>query len=1403
VGIFNRLFGKKERISGESPILPALTALLQTQSAMEGQRLLKQHPELLSAEADALLGELIKESDKDQVESLTALRAFLRRCREVGIDKAFADQTGGLIPPELELAAILGELSQQGRPDELPARIQLFQKALKFVRREQAPTLWATLHNELGNSLIQNSDGVRAENLEQAITHFEQALTVYTREDFPEHWAIAQNNLAIAYRERILGERADNLERAIAHHEQVLTVRTREACPQDWAITQNNLANAYCTRIRGERVDNLERAIAHYEQALTVRTRETFPQDWAMTQDNLASAYAERIRGERAENLEQAIAHHEQALAVYTRKAFPQDWALTQNNLANTYVNRIRGERADNLERAIAHCEQALTVRTREAFPQDWAMTQNNQGNAYLNRICGERADNLERAIAHFEQALAVYTREAFPEDWARNQNNLANTYVNRIRGERVDNLERAIHHCEQALTVYTREAFPQDWARSQNILASAYYERIRGERADNLERAIHHCEQALTVYTREAFPQDWAWIQNILGSAYCNRIRGERADNLERAIHHYEQALTVRTREAFPQDWAMTQDNLALAYAKRIRSERADNLERAIAYHEQALTVYTREAFPQDWARTQGNLGSAYWNRIRGERADNLERAIHHYEQALTVYTREAFPQDWAGTQDNLATAYHDRIRGERADNLERAIAYHEQALTVYTREAFPQDWAMTQNNLALAYAEHIRGERADNLERAIAHHEQALTVYTREAFPQDWALSQHNLATAYYERIRGERADNLERAIAHHVQALTVRTREAFPQDWAMTQNNLATAYYERIRGDRADNLERAIHHFEQALEVYTLGHFPAEHRGAQGNLGNLYFTERNWALANKAYAAAIAAGSALLATAYTEIGRRAEVGETAQMYVAASYSLLRLKRAAEAWITLEQGKTRLLAEALALGDADLATLPEDQRQAMHAARQTMRELEADMRLPANTPARRSDREIAEALRQARIDLQKLIETIRTTRPDFMPTGLDNLPDLLRLIPLGGALVAPMVTSQGGAVFVLPHGTDRVTHSQVVWLDDLTDKVLRELLGGPADAPELGGWFGAYFNRHSDWQRWLETIKTTGRRLWELLLGPVHERLTELGLSEDAPVILMPQGGLGLLPLHAAWREEDGGKRYFIDDYTVSYAPSGYALEISQRRIQEPRRQQGALLAVVNPTADLVFTSLEGEAVAALFEPSARRVLVEGEANSAAVIAQSPGRSYLHFSCHGFYNWEDPMRSGLILAGGTALTLSEIIARLDLSTARLVTLSACETGLTDIHQSPDEYLGLPAGFLQAGTPAVLSTLWAVSDRSTTLLMVHFYRKHLMDGLQPAAALRQAQRWLRDTTNAEKAAYFESFLSESAGSDMASDIADELYKTVVLAKPDACGFAHPFYWAAFTYTGA
>jgi CHAT domain-containing protein len=78
----------------------------------------------------------------------------------------------------------------------------------------------------------------------------------------------------------------------------------------------------------------------------------------------------------------------------------------------------------------------------------------------------------------------------------------------------------------------------------------------------------------------------------------------------------------------------------------------------------------------------------------------------------------------------------------------------------------------------------------------------------------------------------------------------------------------------------------------------------------------------------------------------------------------------------------------------------------------------------------------------------------------------------------------------------------------------------------------------------------------------------------------------------------------------------------------------------------------------------------------------------------------------------------------------------------ARLVTLSACESGVTGLSVG-DEVLGLTRGLLAAGCSTIVASLWTVSDESTAHLMADFYR-HLRAGAEPAAALRSSMLALR-----------------------------------------------------------
>ena len=92
----------------------------------------------------------------------------------------------------------------------------------------------------------------------------------------------------------------------------------------------------------------------------------------------------------------------------------------------------------------------------------------------------------------------------------------------------------------------------------------------------------------------------------------------------------------------------------------------------------------------------------------------------------------------------------------------------------------------------------------------------------------------------------------------------------------------------------------------------------------------------------------------------------------------------------------------------------------------------------------------------------------------------------------------------------------------------------------------------------------------------------------------------------------------------------------------------------------------------------------------------------------------------------------------------LNEIF-NLDLGGAELVVLSACETGLGK-NTTGEGMVGITRGFMYAGSPRLVVSLWKVSDDATVELMRRFYSGILKDKLPPAEALRKAQLEMLDT---------------------------------------------------------
>ncbi len=181
-------------------------------------------------------------------------------------------------------------------------------------------------------------------------------------------------------------------------------------------------------------------------------------------------------------------------------------------------------------------------------------------------------------------------------------------------------------------------------------------------------------------------------------------------------------------------------------------------------------------------------------------------------------------------------------------------------------------------------------------------------------------------------------------------------------------------------------------------------------------------------------------------------------------------------------------------------------------------------------------------------------------------------------------------------------------------------------------------------------------------------------------------------------------------------------------------------------------------------------------------------------------------------------PLNSSLLLGGESELTLRDVLNAEPayLAHLQLVNLSACQTAITDIRRIPDEAVGLFAGFLQAGVPSVLGTLWAVDDVSTALLMTRFYELFLhgedrrgLPPQSPVRALREAQCWIRTLTNRDLYAYLQRlaqpdlFLGPQRPVKLVTELLPLVRRALRQGQADACPYARLYNWAAFAYYGA
>lgn len=838
---------------------------------------------------------------------------------------------------------------------------------------------------------------------------------------------------------------------------------------------------------------------------------------------------------------------------------------------------------------------------------------------------------------------------------------------------------------------------------------------------------------------------------------------------NTDAARPQLERALTIVEGVRGPEDIYVAR---LLGELAHIHADRRD--AKAEPLQQRALTIVERTWGPEHplTAFMQSGLSNVYWRLGQLRKAETMaQRALETSEKALGL----EHPQV-ASCLQILAIVREETGDAQKAEEL----LLRAMAITEKTRGIDNLFYANLLNNLGVIYKDRNEFERADQVSR------RALAIREKLSSTDDIWMANLLQNIGSVARMRGD----LATAEAYTVRALSIREKIVGPEhpDIASNLINLANIY--KAKGDLARSIETHL----RALGIWEKTRGPYS-PGAQVALGNIA----------RAYAAA---GDIPKAIAFQE---RADAALEKQLALNLAVGSERQKLAFVKAVSDRADRTMSLNLNAAPDDPDASRLA-----ALVILQRKGRVLDA-MTDTLGTMRQRSrsaeDMDLLDQLRETTARLAQLVlNSTQETTGEVRLTAIKQLED--RKERFEAAI------SERSAEFraQLQPVTVETVRAHVPADSALIEFAVFRPFDPKAE--NVNDWYGephyaAYVIRGQAQPRGIDLgparrIDDTIRNFREALADPKRDDVKQLARAMDEQVLqpiyrllgqatrllISPDGELSLIPFEALTDREG---RYLVERYSVSYLTSGRDLlrmQVPRMSKREPvlladpffgeppaehhangmhasgRARHRSITSATDMTsmyfAPLSGTSQEARDIKSLF-PEA--TVLNGRKATKAALEQVEAPSILHIATHGFFvqgtqgNTNPLLRAGLALAGANLrndfhnegiLTASEV-SSLNLWGTKLVTLSACQSGLGEVRNGEGVY-GLRRAVFMAGAETLIMSLWAVSDSVTREMMTSYYGG-LKEGLGRGEALRQAQLAMLGRKNRQHPFYWASFI--------------------------------------------
>lgn len=795
----------------------------------------------------------------------------------------------------------------------------------------------------------------------------------------------------------------------------------------------------------------------------------------------------------------------------------------------------------------------------------------------------------------------------------------------------------------------------------------------------------------------------------------------------------------------------------------------------------EEAVAVLTRslELIPPSepsWPGVASNLAAGYLRRQRQDPLDNWETARDLIERACQASSRETDPKGWATNQSNYAYLLTERPGGSHQEDLTLAIEHIHLALEERSPETNRVDWAYSQLHLGLI---HERRNYPGDQEAAEQCYRNALTHLRPDDDPALWARLEYNVGNMVLTHSEPDLAEADSAANA----VLSVTSETTDPQVVGLSWWLLARSSARR-RGPQDPETIRLL---RGAFEVLTPEVAPAEHLRVGSRLTDVYSELKEWQSAADAYASMLAAFELLYEVQPTAADRKSLLAERRQLPRWAAFALAAAGRTEEAVQAIEQGRARELTISAGRSAADVARLAQSDLQLAETYEFALAQYRAALRQVVPTGA-----DLAQFLKESERTLRAVEDRIRQVAgfEDFLrPISLSGIAESGHDLP-----VVYLVSAPAGSCILTVRTTPGIgPHVAVEWVPEVTSRQIAHIVIFDADEPSRPTLLGSQMPG-----RPRMSLEGALARLQDIspLLNPVADMVAA---DPDHGAIVIPTGLTGLIPLHSV-PVRGGNVLDDVGEFRIAPSAAAYAACYS-RGLRTVKRHLVAAADTV-PSAPLAGSRAEVAAIAALFAPIDRPSIAIGyDATRTWLLGNARSASHLHIACHGYAELSDPLAGRLMLSQDAEMSVEDLTdGRLE--DCRLAVASACQSAIYSLSDMPDQVVGLPLGFLQAGAACAVATLWPVDDYATALLMNRFYEflDPTLDTHEqgPVRALRNARRWLRGLSAPDADQYVS-----------ARPTLDSGLRQSGLRRPDGPGvpansrvFASPVYWSAFVAVG-